>query len=295
MKLAIGGLNTFFLLGANLLIALIVLSGVVTHAPFDKFYWLQADTSTIDGAPELSRWTFWGLCQPEARDGASINCNTTPDYPLSPLDNFPTSANIPSDFVKNRDTYYYLTRTAFPLYFVGWAFAFVSVFTSIFSWCSHRLNFATSIFTFLGLLTTLTATVLQTAAIAMAKKTFKNAGNYSHIGPTMLGLTWAASVCIAIVFFSSTGAACYRGFKEHAESVHEANHEEEYKSSDLDKYTAPTDTQLRREVSSEASATQAFEDPYAAQNNLNQEQPQQDGEGSGIRFFKVRKVGQTPV
>ena len=72
--------------GAALLIFLTLLGGAVDTNPTNQYYFLEADTSGIAGAPPLTRWTFWNAC------GVQNGRNTCPKiraaYPLDPPRNF---------------------------------------------------------------------------------------------------------------------------------------------------------------------------------------------------------------
>jgi hypothetical protein len=59
----LGSISWFFLAGALVLLWFVVLSGVTTHTPLNKIYFLKADTTGIQGAHRpVSQWTFWKIC-----------------------------------------------------------------------------------------------------------------------------------------------------------------------------------------------------------------------------------------
>lgn len=210
---AIGSVLTVFLVGANLLLLFIVLSGGVNHYPFNRFYWVQGDTSGISGAPATARYTFWGLCS--GVHLALRNCSVEAAYPISPVDNFNTETGVPLKFVNDRDTFYYLTRVAFGLYLAGFGFAFSAAFAAVLLTCLRTFNTTTSVFGFFAFFIILAATCLQTAATALAKKAFKDAGLYSKISATNLGLSWGATVCLLVVFLAAGCSGLKRTYGEH--------------------------------------------------------------------------------
>ena len=56
------------LAGSLVLLFFVILSGVTKTPPLDKTYFLQADTSGITGARDISQWTFFYVCGPNNED-----------------------------------------------------------------------------------------------------------------------------------------------------------------------------------------------------------------------------------
>ncbi|EDO17979.1 hypothetical protein Kpol_1054p26 [Vanderwaltozyma polyspora DSM 70294] len=113
-------LTFFFLLGAGLLTFIVVLSGARSTGTLTRFYWLEADTSGFNSAPNTTRWYNYEFC---GWDGhRTSNCSSKgAAKPFSPKDNFGPSDNMPRTFLDNRNAYYYLSR-------IGWSFLLVSLF-----------------------------------------------------------------------------------------------------------------------------------------------------------------------
>ncbi len=83
----------------------IVLSGGTEHRPFNRWYWLEADTSSIAGAPDTTRWTTYNYC--DATTGINTDCShRKAGFPFSPKDNFGTTDGVPSPFVDHRNVSY---------------------------------------------------------------------------------------------------------------------------------------------------------------------------------------------
>lgn len=147
-------LISLILVAGGLLFGLfIILAGAIDHAPVNRWYFLQADTSNIPNAPALSRWTFWNIC-----DGASGHniCSgsgygsVSPARPLDPPagSNFGTDTNIPQAFIGTK-YYYLMTRSMF-------AFALISLFFGACALATGILALCTRLGAYLsGLLTTL--------------------------------------------------------------------------------------------------------------------------------------------
>lgn len=95
----LGLLGLFFLSGAMLLVSLVFLGGIANKTPLNQFYFLEASTQGIAGAPPVTRWTFWGAC------GVVNGRNHCPQlhvaYALDPRRNFAASdVAIPDGFAR---------------------------------------------------------------------------------------------------------------------------------------------------------------------------------------------------
>jgi len=202
-KPIIASVGAFFTAGAVLLLFLIILAGIKDHAPLNQLYWIDVDTSKISGAPPTSRWTLWGICE-AGSDGRNTNCTSNKAaYPFDPSNNFNTQTGIPSDFIQNRDTYYYLTRFGFPFYIIGLVFAVVSLLFSLLS-CLSRLGAAlNSVFNFVAFLFIITASSLETATYIMAKQKFNDNGEKATLGVKMIAFTWTATALLLLVLVSN--------------------------------------------------------------------------------------------
>ncbi len=49
----------------------VILSGVKDVSPLNKIYFLQADTSKINGAKSISQWTYFYICGANNQDCGS--------------------------------------------------------------------------------------------------------------------------------------------------------------------------------------------------------------------------------
>lgn len=262
--------NTNFQHSLTLLLILIVLSGSINHFPIDTFYWIEADTSAISGAPDVSRWTFWGLAS--KIDDRNHLESSEPAYPFSPVDNFDTDKNIPQDFISNRDTYYYLTRFSFAFFWIALAFVGVSLILSIFAVFSYSVIRINSWLLTLALLFDAGAVSFETAASVLGKNAFSSDGTYAHLGVSLFGIAWASVAVLIILFFFAWGELISASYKKH-----QANMRREQELEDTRLPPVP--------------AQQPAQPPI----NYNNNEPvvpaddQYKSHQSGIKFFKIRR------
>lgn len=248
------------LAGATLMLLFTVFAGAIDHYPFNKYYWVQADTSNIPSAgADITRWTFWGLCHPATYSQyATNNCpNLGPDIPISPLDNFGNSTGIPNDFIINRDTYYYLSRFSFPFLLIALIFTGVALILNIFALCFKSMKPASFLMIGLGAVFCTVGACLITAVSTMTRNQFHNAGQSAKVNAAPLGFIWGSTLILLVLGFASCFAAIRKAKNTH----------DEYYTTN----TAPN--------ASTAAYVPPTDDINAA--------PQH--EGSGIRFFKIRR------
>lgn len=260
-------LNFIFLAGTTLVLIFLTLSGATNHFPFNTFYWVRGDTSAISGAPVQSAWTFWGVC--DYNDFGS--CTSGPAFPISPVDNFGTTVNVPSDFVTNRNTFYYLTRFSFAFLLLGLAFAGFAFFIVIVGFCFSVVDKVVAGLVVFALFFISATASLQTAANVLAKNAFTNDGLSAHIGVKSMALLWTAEACLLIAFFNTCAANIAQSYRKHIERVHgNKEAEEEY-------YAPPPGDQVSGPVGDESSFTRAAP------------AEKEDTGSGGIRFFRIKR------
>lgn len=256
-------LTVLLLAGATLMLLFIVFSGSVDNFPFNKFFWVEADVSSLSvPGGDYARWTFWGICYPDELDSASTsNCpHLGPDVPISPYDNFGNSANLPQDFVDNSSTYYYLSRFSFPFLLIALIFSGVSLISSIMAPCWLAMQKVIVFFVGLGCLFCTTGACLITSVAVLTRNHFRDADMASKIGATSLGLVWASTACLMIVFLTSCCSATRKVYNKEQQ-------------------------QFQHNVSTQAPVQ--YPPTGLPQNDELNQFPQQ--ESSGIRFFKIRR------
>ncbi|CAK9440126.1 uncharacterized protein LODBEIA_P42260 [Lodderomyces beijingensis] len=218
MKVAVTFVNLFFLAGAILLLLFTVLSGSSKHSPLDKFYWLEADTTNIRNAPaNRSAWTFWGVCDKEDYS----NCLLGPAYPISPVDNFDTTENIPDFFINNEATFYYLSRFAFAFCLIALAFAGLAFIIYLFGFCFSVVDKVTILLVTVALFFMAGFASFQTAVTVLAKNAFGQEDRYAHIGAKSMGMMWAAFVCLLICWVLTFWANIVNSYNKHLDRVRE--------------------------------------------------------------------------
>lgn len=142
----------------------ILLAGAINASPVNKWYFLQADTANIPNAPQLSRWTFWNICEGSSGSNVCSGSGYGSISPARPLDppagsNFGTDVNVPPQF-DGTNYYYLMTRSMF-------AFALIALFFGACALATGILALCTRIGAYLsGLLTTL-AFVFQAIMAAL--------------------------------------------------------------------------------------------------------------------------------
>ena len=203
---------------------LILLAGAVNHKPVSQFYFLQAHTSGIPGAPTTSRWTYWNVC-PVGANGRN-NCGTVhPAFPLDPPSsrNFGTTTDVPHQFIGTSE-YFYLTRFMFAFMLITLFFGVMSFFTGLLALCSRIGSYLSGLLIAIALffqtlnaaLMTQAASPLQapplanicySAAYVIGRNNFRSNKQTANIGSYAFGFEWAAWGC----FLISTVLFCIAG------------------------------------------------------------------------------------
>ncbi|ODV81866.1 SUR7-domain-containing protein [Suhomyces tanzawaensis NRRL Y-17324] len=260
MKLINGIINQFFLAGTILLLLFTVLSGSSKHFPLNRFYWIRANTSGIQGAPQEGAWTFWGVCE---YDDFS-QCQSGPAYPISPRDNFDTSQGVPQDFITNRSTYYYLSRFSFAFTLIALGLSSVS-FLLGFVMVTHK----TIVFTItLALIFVAATAAFQTAVVVLARNAFNDDNLNAHIGLKSMAILWASVVTLLIVWANTFSAKIVASYRKHLANVNGTRDHE-----------VPTSAGPAGDESSFTRSAPAAET--------------KEDNGGGIRFFKIKRNHKT--
>lgn len=270
MKVILTVFNLFFLAGSVLLLLLTVLSGSSNHFPLNDFYWLSADTSGIPNAPTTSAWTFWGVCELDNFN----QCTLGPAYPISPVDNFNTDTGIPEDFIKHKDTYYFLTRFSFAFTLVALGFASVAFIIDILAFCFTIIDKVAIAFIMIALFFTAGTAAFQTAAAVLAKQAFNSSNLEAKVGTKAMALIWTAVVALLISFFLTCFSNIANSYKKHMDRVY-ANKEAEGNAHN--EYSAPPPGLVGPE-GDESSFTRAAPEAETKEEN-----------GGGVRFFKIKR------
>ncbi|GEQ69342.1 hypothetical protein JCM33374_g3013 [Metschnikowia sp. JCM 33374] len=264
MKVISTFVNLLLLAGSTLLLLFLILSGSTVHFPFDRFYWIRAETSEIANAYDQSAWTFWGVC--DYNDFSS--CITGPAFPLSPADNFGTNKNIPADFIDNRNTYYYLSRFAFAFFLIAVGFSAFALLISILGFCFEVIDKVLIFLVVIGLFFVAGAAAFQTAVVVLARNAFHSQGLRAHIGVKSMAIAWAAVAVMLLVFFITCAANIANSYKKHIDRVNES------RGYDNEAYASP------------AAHAPLGDDSSFTRGNASEKN---DAESGGIRFFRIKR------
>ncbi|KAK7892720.1 Eisosomes component [Exophiala xenobiotica] len=209
--MAVRGLFPFVSLilvaGGLLLMFLITLAGAVDGAPVNKFYFLQANTGNIPGAPGVARWTYWNICR--GGTGRNVCGSVHPAFPLDPAShrNFDTTQNVPQDFVRHHGTYFFLTRFMFAFMLIALFFGVCALFTGLLALCTRIGSYLSGLLTMIAMFFQALNAAMMTAAYVKGRDNFRKNGQSAIIGKYAFGFEWAALAC----FFLSTVLFCIGG------------------------------------------------------------------------------------
>lgn len=176
---------------------LTLLGGASNHTPLNNIYFLQVNTSSIPGAPAISRWTFWNICS--AVDGKSQCGSSHPAYPFNPpsTDNFGTDDNIPPAFIGTRH-YYLMSRFMFPFILIALFFASLALFLGLMALCTRIGSYLSSLLVWLAWVFQVITTSLMTACFVQGRDHFNSFGEHATLGSKAFGFMWASVACLTI-------------------------------------------------------------------------------------------------
>ncbi|KAI0462594.1 hypothetical protein LJB42_004088 [Komagataella kurtzmanii] len=261
------------LAGTVLLLVFVVLSGGTDHYPFDRFYWLEVRTTDFETPFDLARWTYWGLC--ENVDGRNRDCVTGPAYPISPEDNFEGDENLNSDFISNRDTYFFLSRFGNVFLLLGLIFSGVSFILTFLSSVLKSARVTLALFLFLATLFTAGGAALMTAVVVLARNHFD--GVETQISANQLGCTWGAVATIFLTVAILSTSSVTTAYRRHKEALASQQNYEQQQGIPPNTGAPVVGTQQDiGDLDSQSPPPLAGEPTAPTQNE------------SGIRFFKIR-------
>lgn len=129
------GIVGIILLSASLLFLwFVILSGVTSHTPLDKIYFLRADTSGITGARPVTQWTYFFFCGRDNND-----CGRPRPAPAfgkawdSRAQNVP--AGLPGSHGGHTTSFHYYYMWRF-----GWVFFLITLTFETFAWFASFLS-----------------------------------------------------------------------------------------------------------------------------------------------------------
>ncbi|KIW16030.1 hypothetical protein PV08_06081 [Exophiala spinifera] len=198
--------------GALLFMFLILLAGAVDGDPVNKFYFLQAETGNIPGAPPVSRWSYWNVCNVvngKTACGDEHYSDVHPAFPLDPSSHreFDTDVNVPRNFVRHHGYYFYMTRFMFAFMLIALFFGVCALFTGLLALCTRLGSYLSGLLTMIAMFFQAIQASLMTAAYVKGRDNFRRNGQSAHIGKYAFGFEWAALAC----FFLATVLFCVGG------------------------------------------------------------------------------------
>ncbi|KAG5362154.1 SUR7 family protein [Yarrowia sp. C11] len=201
-----GATSILLIAGATLLSFFVLLAGARDSAPLNNFYWMEASTSSIPGAPDTTRWTTYNYCG--VADGKNADCSPNKaDFPFDPVRNFGTEEGVPEEFI-GTNKWYYLTRFAWPFYIISLFFTVLTLFVSVFSLCSRLGSALALTLNGVSVFFWTIASGLSTACFAQAKGHFSDA----KLGTKMFAFIWTTEFILLLTLFFF-GFACCAGKK----------------------------------------------------------------------------------
>lgn len=196
-----------------------VMSGAVASFPFDTFYWVQVDTSSISNLGyDVYRWTFWGICHPSSFSESSQGVCTQlgPAFPISPMDNFDSEfvSLLPSDFITNQQSYYYLSRFTFAFILIALVFSGIALINVAVSPIWKSFRDANILYICLALIFAVAGAACGTSVSILTRNKFNDGGFEAKLNASLLGMLWASVFCLLIMFFLSCCTATYKKYKK---------------------------------------------------------------------------------
>ena len=143
--LALMGLSIVFLF-------FIILAGVTSDQPLDRTYFLQADTSGIQGAKDTTRWTFLYFC-----DEHNENCGSSRPAPAFGKAWGSNARGAPDDLIGRHsdDTtsmyYFYMWRFGWVWFILALASSVIAFFSGFLACCGRIGAFISSVVSFFAL------------------------------------------------------------------------------------------------------------------------------------------------
>lgn len=197
----------FFTAGAIVLIFFTLLPGAVNNPTMTDIYFLRADTSGIQGAPPVSQWTLWNVCDGSG-DGRNKDCGPVkPAYPFDPPRNFNTEEGVPEQFLGTRQ-YFYLTRFMFAFILIGLFFAALSLLMGLGATCWRLGGALSGLIASFALFWQAAASALMTAAYVKGRDNFRRSDQTASLGQKAFGFMWAATACLflaTVLYFAILG------------------------------------------------------------------------------------------
>lgn len=178
----------------------VILGGVKSKSPLNHTYFLQADTSGITGAKDVSQWTYLYICGEGNTDCGKAH----PALPFGAAwdgnaDEAPSA--LIGKYGGNTTSYYfyYMWRFGWVFYLLALFLEICAFFTSFLACCGRLGAGIASLITLLAFVFLSVAVSLMTATFVKARKIFRADDRDAKLGTYAFGFSWAA---LAALFLS---------------------------------------------------------------------------------------------
>lgn len=201
------GLAGLVLMAVSLLfLFFIILPGVADTTPLNKTYFLRADTSGIDGARDISQWTYFFICGDN-----NENCGSA--HPALPFgaawSSDATEPEVPEGLAGTHDgtnnKFFLLSRFSWVFIILSLFFGVISFLTGFLACCGRlgsALAFSVGLF---ALLCHSVASALTTVTYVEGRNKFQADDREASLGKYGFGFLWGsyAALLIAVALFGS--------------------------------------------------------------------------------------------
>jgi hypothetical protein len=190
--------------GSLVLLFFTILPGLSNTTPLNKTYFLQADTSGITGARDVTQWTYFYFC-----GEGNTDCGSARPAPAFGKAWDGGARNAPEEIIGKHaggttsTHYFYMWR-------FGWVFFLIALFFEVLTFfgaflaCCGRLGAAISgMLSLVALLFLSAAASLMTAVFVQARNAFQSDDRKATLGRYAFGFVWGAwaALFIATILF----------------------------------------------------------------------------------------------
>ncbi|KAJ2967457.1 hypothetical protein NQ176_g9651 [Zarea fungicola] len=158
---ALGLVGLVLMAASLLLLFFIILAGVTDSSPLNKTYFLQADTSGIDGAHDISQWTYFYVCGPGNKDCGKAKAALPFGYAWN-SDASHVPAGIAGSHSGTSSKFYLLSRFGWVFLLLALFFGILTFFSSFIACCGRLGSFIATFVSFFALLCHAAASSLLT-------------------------------------------------------------------------------------------------------------------------------------
>lgn len=185
------------LAGAIVMTLFVYLAGVTNTIPFNNTFFLQSETQGIQGARDVSQWTYFYICSP-----GNVDCSGAWPAPAVGWAWDGGASGVPAELIGDYGNgttsmyYYYMWRFGWVTYLIAFTFA---VFAWLGGWlaCLGRLGAAVSaLLAGFSLFFYAIAASLMTATFVKMRDVLNANGYASSLGKYAFGFTWASFACV---------------------------------------------------------------------------------------------------